>query len=242
MNCEENLLIWHFQPDYFSIYRPLSPNEIRLLLLEPGGLHEPLQATLSTSLLGTNGAQYQALSYVWGSAERKGNLSLDGFTLPITENLGSCLRYMRNESEAVLLWIDAVCINQQGVNEKNRQVSLMPLIYRQAQTVCVWLGEQSESSAIGVDVLNYFATHPRPTRDAPWRILPPKLVHDGLLDVLSREWFQRIWVVQEVALGRRIKMICGSSSFSWLSRHSCVTGFTRMVKLLAFYRNGAIEV
>lgn len=38
------------------------------------------------------------------------------------------------------LWIDAICINQATTLEKNHQVSMMGMIYSQAECVIVWLG------------------------------------------------------------------------------------------------------
>ena len=47
------------------------------------------------------------------------------------------------------------------------------------------------------------------TRDH-WSCFP----HRGFLDVCLRRWFRRIWIVQEVCLGRRIVFVCGRQSCS----------------------------
>ncbi|KAK9421443.1 putative Heterokaryon incompatibility protein-domain-containing protein [Seiridium unicorne] len=56
------------------------------------------------------------------------------------EALSDSLENLRSKLERRVLWVDAVCINPDGVSEKGRQVSLMGMIYGLAKTVTVWLG------------------------------------------------------------------------------------------------------
>ena len=42
------------------------------------------------------------------------------------------------------MWVDAICINQADVPEKNRQIAIMPFIYMRAKMVLVWLGVREE--------------------------------------------------------------------------------------------------
>jgi hypothetical protein len=51
--------------------------------------------------------------------------------------LGEALRYLRKEDEARILWVDAVCINQQDLGERSAQVNKMGGIYRNAAQVYV---------------------------------------------------------------------------------------------------------
>jgi hypothetical protein len=43
-----------------------------------------------------------------------------------------------------VLWLDAICINQEDNAEKSIQVPLMRQIYQQASQVCVYLGEAKD--------------------------------------------------------------------------------------------------
>lgn len=49
-----------------------------------------------------------------------------------------------------LLWIDAICINQQDILERNQQVNLMATIYQRATIVRVWLGNDEKNDATTV--------------------------------------------------------------------------------------------
>ncbi|KAI0857118.1 heterokaryon incompatibility, partial [Xylaria cubensis] len=62
---------------------------------------------------------------------------------------------LRNPNEDHMLWIDAVCINQdaQDVAERNRQVQQMARIYGQAQRVAVWLGQSTHAMSIAMGSL-----------------------------------------------------------------------------------------
>ncbi len=83
---------------------------------------------------------YEALSYVWGNAVFPETLCLgEKGTHAITTNLSRCLVALRKPDSVRVLWVDAVCINQQDVKEKSQQVALMGKIYRGAKTVLIWL-------------------------------------------------------------------------------------------------------
>jgi len=213
----------------------LGQHDIRLLHLLPGAQDEALHGWIERRSLFTREAcaekpRYTALSYVWGSEEAIDTISIDGTELPITRILHRYLRQLRHHETVLTLWIDSICINQEDITEKNQQVALMPQIYSIAQGVDVWLGEKSKYSPIGMDILKYFATHPRPTKDAPWQTLPHELSLSGLTDIMGRAWFKRIWVVQEVVLAKRIRLICGTSTVSWGRESSGVEAFMRMIK------------
>jgi hypothetical protein len=95
---------------------------------------------LTVSLEEVSGA-FDALSYVWGYADVKERIKVDGKTIEVTMNLEAALRRVRNTEKAELLWVDAVCINQQDVEEKNIQVMRMKDIYTMCGRVLVWLGD-----------------------------------------------------------------------------------------------------
>ena len=48
------------------------------------------------------------------------------------------------------IWVDAVCINQDDVNERNAQVMRIRDIFGQSFAVMIWLGED-EMSNIGLN-------------------------------------------------------------------------------------------
>jgi hypothetical protein len=93
--------------------------------------------------------KYEALSYTWGADEfpKRMTVADDETQIAITESLFSALQFMRFETETHVLWMDAVCINQKNIPEKNDQVARMDSIYRNAEKVLVFLGEEDQNAA-----------------------------------------------------------------------------------------------
>lgn len=96
---------------------------------------------------------YYAVSYTWGVPEPLCKIKVNGKELSIRKNLFDMLLAMRqrNPEGQPRLWIDAICINQEDVAEKNQQVQQMKHIYSEAETVYSWLGLSDKNSDIVID-------------------------------------------------------------------------------------------
>lgn len=134
-------------------YDPLvvKKHEIRLLSLPrksassnaPGNytlIHEPL----------VDGRSFVALSYCWGGNTLSHSITVNGQTMQITESLALALESLKTDNEDVLLWADAICINQKNAVEKTSQVQLMRDIYRTASRVIIWLGPSTTETSYTV--------------------------------------------------------------------------------------------
>ena len=77
----------------------------------------------------------------------------------ITKNLNAALRALRHTTEDRWLWVDAICINQEDIPERNQEVLRMMSIYRMAEHVIVWIGEPSEDSGVAIDHLLELSKH-----------------------------------------------------------------------------------
>ena len=131
---------------YHPVYRPFSDprSEIRLLALDPASAFEnPLVGSLSHAFLADSG-DFECLSYTWGEIGVAGTMHLSGHEFCIYESVDAALRRLRHDSEVRVLWLDAICINQEDNAEKSIQVPLMRQIYQQARQVCVYLGEAKD--------------------------------------------------------------------------------------------------
>ena len=125
-----------------AVYKRLSlrqVHDIRVLRLQAGSENDPLQCTLECTSLDDK-PRYEALSYEWNALAGTGTIICCGSMLEVTGNLHGALSSLRNRDKPRLLWVDAICINQEDRKEKNQQVALMTKIYEDALRVLVWLG------------------------------------------------------------------------------------------------------
>lgn len=171
-------------------YSELSRNSIRLLQLLPSRKNStPLQGDIFEYPLqdsGTLSCPYEALSYVWGSEEKPDCITINEHDLNITRNLYTALLHLRDHTCPRLIWIDAICINQDDKDkEKEEQIPLMPEIYARAQRVVVWLGDAGEDGDEALEAIRRYTSEIS---------LDIKLFAYSIQKLLQRPWFQRIWV------------------------------------------------
>lgn len=97
---------------------------------------------------------YEALSYTWGDAGNESFLEINNkFQEPVRASLNSALLALRLKSQERQLWVDALCINQDDLQERSEQVQRMQSIYQRACRTIVWLGEEDTSSNRAMDLL-----------------------------------------------------------------------------------------
>lgn len=126
-------------------YEPLDPLRdcTRVVEIEPCKSRNATNLDLRcrvTQVLFSDRPKYRALSYMWGDESGRIPISLNGKRFSVAENLFRALCFLRRENFAGPFWIDAICINQDDIEEKNRQIRIMPHIYFRASEVLVWLG------------------------------------------------------------------------------------------------------
>lgn len=100
---------------------------------------------------------YFALSYTWGSPENKATILLDGHEFKVTRNLEDALRSLRDCKvlpEQGLLWVDALCINQDDLSERASEVQRMQSIYVSAVDSIVYLGSGDPATEAGIEFIN----------------------------------------------------------------------------------------
>jgi hypothetical protein len=107
----------------------------------------PLRAQLRVVSL-QDCPKFMALSYAWGeySTPRDVIHCNEGTAIEITTNCREALIALRKRYGRLTIWIDAICINQQDVQEKSDQILLMEEIYTWTERVLIWLGPGNDSS------------------------------------------------------------------------------------------------
>jgi hypothetical protein len=142
-------------------YRPLKVNEIRLLELIPWDESDSTKPSIISCRLSHYALDklppFETLSYCWGTSRSNRTILIDGKRLHIKPNLEAALREFRrphhlsqNDKEHRTLWIDAICINQEDLEERNHQVSFICRIYSLSKDLVVWLGEEDQASRIAI--------------------------------------------------------------------------------------------
>ncbi|KAK6833312.1 Heterokaryon incompatibility protein 6- OR allele [Apiospora arundinis] len=189
-----------------SILPPIrQQSQIRILHLQHGTFNDPIDCDISIQDLAHH-PDYEAVSYTWadesGDATRCRTIHVRGKPLLVTRSCENALRHLRRDFSTRHLWIDAVCIDQENVDERGHQVQLMPRIYSGAKAVPVYIGELTPSSET-------FLRNRMLSKSDLYKFDPE------LAEFLSRRYFQRVWILQEVALARQATIVCGSMSVPW---------------------------
>ncbi|KAH7397024.1 heterokaryon incompatibility protein-domain-containing protein [Phaeosphaeria sp. MPI-PUGE-AT-0046c] len=193
-----------------SIYAaaPLvSTNSIRLLEFDPlpavsTSIDSPSEISCKLySVDLTTCPRYVTLSYMWGNEPAARPILINGETFLVRENLWTFLKRARDESPPFHgpLWIDAICIDQDNVLERNHQVLLMGDIYTNAHLVISWLGADDEQYAEGLDYVTELSEiGPLTSGLASFNLDLPKL--ENLAQIYLHEYWKRTWIIQEVVL------------------------------------------
>ncbi|XXH06187.1 hypothetical protein Hte_012633 [Hypoxylon texense] len=89
-------------------------------------------------------------------------------------------RYRRVEISAWLcvLWVDAVCIDQGNIPERNTQVPRMSLIYKLAARVVLWAGPSADRSSLALARLKEMKQRVTRTKSRWWLPSPGALDFD----------------------------------------------------------------
>ncbi|KAI0199748.1 hypothetical protein F4808DRAFT_198479 [Astrocystis sublimbata] len=177
--------------------------------------------------LGWRGYEYMYIGF--GGALPDGTISCDGHDMPVGGELLRALQYVRGDKDSLRIWVDALCINQQDITERNEHVKMMTNIYRDALRVRVWLGdaiglerplfkvlddlseifsdlkEELENAKSILDCQRCCVDHSK-WNSVEWHILA---------QFLDRAWFERVWVVQEVAMAREVVFQTGPFMLPW---------------------------
>ena len=232
-------------------YTKLGKNKFRILRLHAAeSSTDPIECSLEVCDIDELSNHYDALSYTWGNEEptekilvrrpqkpttSAGKSRLKYFAQSMTKkriyirpNLEDALRTFRDTNastqEDLLLWIDAICINQTNEEEKSMQVARMAEIFSKAQDVLIWLGKEYNASSIAMDFIpkildleQSYALISKESNRKQWT---------ALADLMKREWFSRRWVVQELILAKKRYLYCGDRSLNWSDFERAVSFFT----------------
>nr|OQO29457.1 hypothetical protein B0A51_02764 [Rachicladosporium sp. CCFEE 5018] len=182
---------------------------------------------------------YIALSYVWGDDSKPQTVLINGKDVLVRDNLHTALirlrdfvrsspnwptkptlvsdpsgtrLYSNQLPSAMHFWVDAQCIDQANIDERNRQVRVMRDIYADASSVFAWTGELSAVESAVLD--RFFA----------YLLVPPDLgmwtsdatSHAEDVDMLSEKLnshqTSRRWM--DMALAKVVRRLSTAKNFT----------------------------
>jgi hypothetical protein len=195
-------------------YLEPDPGNIRLIHILPSiGYNDIIECKMTPSATyhsyRADFQPYDALSYEWADARNVKEIILDGKTFYIRENLWHAMRRLRSD-KPVTFWIDAICIDQTNISERNHQVSQMSKIYANARRVIVWLGMESPSSWKAFSCIGNYSRDP-----ISWPAAIADDSWEALVELCDRSYWHRLWIIQEVVLAKELQIFCGYSGIHW---------------------------
>ena len=204
---EEAVQMWQKLDTPYVYPSSLDDKHIRVLTVLPGD--GDIFCTLEVRDFGRDRSDYEALSYSWGDPTEDNHIIwIDCHPHKVRPNLHAALTRLRKPTQSRKFWIDAICINQEDQNsrEKTLQIPLMGRIYCQAARVVIWLGEVADGSDAVMDII----------QNADVKEMEKSRFVEDLTKMKRRTWFYRTWIVQEIALCKYPpQLYCGSKSVSF---------------------------
>ena len=197
-------------------YRHLAPRELRLIKLRPGQENDRLIGRVIT-VDKASAPRYVALSYAWGPPCEEGQdpqfILLDDIPIELRPNLDSAMRALRRLDQDLYIWIDALCIDQHDMKERNLQKPLMANIYRLSDSVAVWLGETTSYGKVAFSFATWITRHPDLVIHVAEQQL--KVLLTALFAMIRNPWFQRKWVVADFVLAEEVNLHYGKDVLPW---------------------------
>ena len=205
---------------------------------------------------------FVALSYVWGDPTVRCEIYIGESSVLVPVNLEAALRQLRNNNriqQGFRIWIDALCINRTDLIERVAQVLRMKDIYARAWRVVVWLGPKAKNSDLAMMAVQFLSIQSQEKEPLhviylrfdryiiripclQWkhthtRIRMRQTVLWAIYHLLTRTYWRRLWIIQEIALAaRQSPVLCGNS----LCEDSCILLDDVYNALQVIQRDGAV--
>ncbi|KAH8744932.1 heterokaryon incompatibility protein-domain-containing protein [Hyaloscypha finlandica] len=212
-----------YTPEYSEYERSIDKENVR-----PSAYHKDWKDS-STAKRFVWG-DFSCLSYTWGDPKDTRTIRIDGHEVTVGANLEAAFRSFRQQEEfrsGLMLWADALCINQDDISEKEKTIKDMQEIYLGAHTVTVWLGAgNSETDAALYTIRSFVARYSNPVEDPADVLhseltLPPRLwfanvVYPAIVQLMDRPYWRRLWIMQEITACAPCENIyLGNHCISW---------------------------
>ncbi|CAO2655102.1 Nn.00g101660.m01.CDS01 [Neocucurbitaria sp. VM-36] len=236
MSNEHSLAFFQHDP------LPDSTTHIRLLEIVHGDFEQHVVCELSVWPLDTT-PSYYALSYTWGDPGVTAKITVNGKRMVVRKNCEYALQQSFASKASRYFWVDAICIDQDTREEKNHQVAMMGNVYEKAAHVFACIGPHADDSEfmlqactqhrrllediysdfLELELVSYASVAPvwisykRLLSLRCWFTINASLKQrlvKALFAFLKRPYFTRVWVLQELLLGKKVSYCCGMDMHS----------------------------
>lgn len=211
----------------------LSGSFMRLIQIQGGTKKDVISLRITQYAIHRRPA-YAAISYTWGSiAAEMRQIRVNGRPFRVRVNLWHLLYHLRQRGESRFLWIDALCIDQQNLEERNFHVQLMGKIYETSALTIVWLGLPSDDrrQARALEFVSEMAAstrrkqpHSQQKQSSPsskstfaetYLVEKYAARWTTLLELCRGNYWTRTWIIQEFVQASSVEVLCGTASLDW---------------------------
>ncbi|KAI1735278.1 heterokaryon incompatibility protein-domain-containing protein [Xylaria scruposa] len=213
---------------YSELYCPLDITrcETRILLITATN---PIKLSFEyASMIDDHLEPFQAISWCWGAAGSTTQITVDGHSLSIPASAYEVILELCVPQKKKRVWIDAICINQDDIDERSQQVATMEAIYRKASMTLVWLGKDDGTTKNAMNMIEKIdrwrhvghPENPDPVDDLRRAqtgedAFPVDIEWGAIASLFSAAWFTRFWIIQEVALSKHTHVFRGKYGMCW---------------------------
>jgi len=124
---------------------PVSTTHFRLLHILRGDFGQHVECEISSWPI-DDAPAYYAISYTWGDPADMTEITVNGKPLTVRRNCEYVLQQAFATKASRHYWIDAICIAQTSIQERNHQVGIMGKIYSGAKHVFACVGPHADDS------------------------------------------------------------------------------------------------
>ncbi|KAK4500009.1 hypothetical protein PRZ48_008195 [Zasmidium cellare] len=218
------------------VHQPLenAEKQIRLLQIKPC-ISDDEDIELRSSVWSLDAVRpFFAISYTWGEPRTR-ILWIDGKPYNVRLNCHYVLWQARRHHPGSFVWVDSICIDQENLEEKGCQVRIMAEIYAAAKCVLVGVGQEEDGSELiakfTAEVSRMGDRAPQMKRIRKWKLptsqgdwpaweasvdsIDRELMFRAYPQFAQRPYWNRLWIVQEIAAARSIEILCGEVVISW---------------------------
>lgn len=168
--------------------------------------------------------QYIAVSHRWDAYNAPQEMILiEGGLFSVSRSIYSLLLAKRSNLHPQYFWIDSICINQEDSTEKSKQVGFMRNIFEEAEKTLGWLGDDP-SAKNAFDLVRKMSRTSSQETFSKLLKEPEACWHD-FNKLLRNEWFERVWIVQEIATAKDQILRYGNEEMEWVEFSSALSRF-----------------